>query len=230
MSTADSPAKPSLPETSAQAVPLGVRLVHVAWMSILLGLIMELVIIAVVTIDGSSGDGTSFFTDAVQKVTWSSLVCVGLALGTAASGAVRAPVMGLIGLLMAPLAFTLARMLHNAALQLMHVAPRAAAVSTPSVLWLAVIKAVEFGALGFAAGLLARNTSNQLRSHVLLGLAVGLIFGGILLVYTAGASDPALAKAKLVGLGLNELLYPIGCSMILYAAGSAGRLSQAIDA
>jgi hypothetical protein len=221
-----SAAEAAAPASNAEEMPLGVRLLNVAWMSILLGLVMEFVIIAVVTIDGSSGGGASFLTDAMQKVSWSFLVCVGLALGSIAARAARAVVMGLLGLLAAPVAFTVARMANKAATQLLGVVPQPT-TSTPSVVWLAAIKAAEFACLGFAVGWLAGKTWGNLRAHLAVGLSVGLVFGGIVLAYTISASDPTPPTAKLVGLALNEVLYPAGCALILYAAGATGsRLAQ----
>jgi hypothetical protein len=227
MSAADQPAPAPTAANESDFTPLGLRLLNVAWMSILLGLVMQLIIVAVVTYAGSSSNGASFLVDAVQKVSWSFLVCVGLALGSVAARAVRAVVMGVLGLLAAPVAFTVARMTNKAATQLMGVVPPTMAAA-PSVMWLAVIKALEFACLGFAVGWLAGKTWGNIRAHLAVGLAVGLVFGGIVVAYTLGASDPKPPAAKIVGLALNELFYPAGCALILYAAGVTGsKLAQA---
>jgi hypothetical protein len=221
MSAAESSADASAIDTAQEPLSLGVRILHVAWMSILLGLAMEVVIIAVVTIYGSPGGGASFMTDALQKVSWSFLVCVGLAIGSAAAKAIRAVAMGLLGLLAAPVAFTLARALNKAASQMLGVLPPPSA-ATPSVMWLAAIKAAEFACLGFVSGWLATKAWATLRTHFALGLTVGLVFGGLMLAYTISASDPKPSTAQLVALGVNEVFYPVGCALILYAAGAAG--------
>jgi hypothetical protein len=83
---------------------LGNVLVRVAWLAILLGMGMEILILLPQAGFGVLPGLESVFKDLAGKVTWSTLVCAGLAAGTAASRA-RAPLMGLFGFLVAPLAF-----------------------------------------------------------------------------------------------------------------------------
>ena len=66
----------------------------------------------------------------VQKISWATIVCVGLALGRAASAA-RAPLMGLMGLLAAPLAFNVARTLHQGTTKALQISAEVAVASTP---------------------------------------------------------------------------------------------------
>jgi hypothetical protein len=87
---------------------LGQRLLHVAWMSIGLGVAMELILVLLAAGFGKSPAVEAVAADTVQKVSWSSLVCIGLAVGTTASK-LRLPLMGLAGLLAAPFAFNTAR-------------------------------------------------------------------------------------------------------------------------
>ena len=51
-----------------------------------------------------------------------------------------------------------------------------------------------------------------------MGLGVAIVFGGAAVGYTVNVSSPAPATGKVVALGLNELLYPIGCALVLYAS------------
>src|SRR5262245_6922896 len=85
-----------------KGVVLARRLLRVAWMSILLGLGVELLLVIIAAIFGAMTGAAPLIADAIQKVTWSVLVCSGIALGTAASKSARAATMGLLGLLSAP--------------------------------------------------------------------------------------------------------------------------------
>src|SRR5215203_2249612 len=104
----------SLPVLSTEGAQLARRLLMVAWMSIVLGLVIELLLIIVTAVFGTIGDAKPFVADAAQKVSWSMLVCVGLTLGTAAAPSIRALATGFLGLLSAPLAFMVAKMVHRA--------------------------------------------------------------------------------------------------------------------
>ncbi|MBA3839628.1 MAG: hypothetical protein H0X55_04930 [Thermoleophilaceae bacterium] len=75
-------------------------------------------------------------------------MCGGLALGTAVSK-LRAPVMGLLGLVSAPAAFNVARSLHDGTAAALDV-PSAAGGA--SVLLVAILKGVEYGCLGALIG------------------------------------------------------------------------------
>jgi hypothetical protein len=58
-------------------------------------------------------------------------------------------------------------------------------------------------------------------AHAGLGLLVGTVFGGTLVAVTL-AFVPATPVAALVLQGINELLFPVGCSLVLFSAGALG--------
>ena len=91
---------------------LGATLLRAAWLAILLGFIMEALLLMFAAGFGILPGFKPIAADLVRQVSWSTFVCVGLALGTAVSQA-RAPLMGILGLLAAPLAFTLSRSIHQ---------------------------------------------------------------------------------------------------------------------
>src|SRR5918995_4212069 len=79
---------------------LGSTLFRVAWLAILLGFAMEaLLLLFTAGFEILPGLGP-MVAELIGKVSWSAIVCAGLALGTAASKA-RAPFMGLLGFLFA---------------------------------------------------------------------------------------------------------------------------------
>jgi hypothetical protein len=199
------------------------RLLQVAWMSILLGLLVELALVIVRAAFGESVGAKPIVADAVQKVSWSVLVCSGIALGTAAARSVRAVTMGVLGLLSAPLAFAVAKAAHKAAAQGLgfDIAPG------PSPLVMATIKGLEFAFLGAAVGWLSTKAWAGMREHLLAGLIAGIVFGGGLVAYTLGTATEPPPTMTIVTLATNELIYPIGCAVVLFAAGALGaRLAE----
>jgi hypothetical protein len=187
---------------------------RVAWWAVLLGLTMEALVMLAGAGFGASLVPPTFAADTMQKVSWSFIVCVGLALGAVAS---RSPVTTLpfAGLIAAPLGFAAARAVHKG----MSEAVSAGGGGVPApVVTLAVLKAVEYGVLGFALASLARRRDLGARPHALIGLAVGVVFGGAAL-----AIQPRAALATQVARAVNEVLFPVGCSLVLYAAHALRR-------
>jgi hypothetical protein len=135
------------------------RIFHAAWMSILLGLLIEIALLVTAVGFGKAERLSPFIADLAGMMSWSVLVCVGLAIGSAAAG-LRGPVMGLLGLLSAPAGFALAKAAHKSAAQALDVA------------------------------------------------------------IAAAAPPPAFA---LVSRGVNEVLFALGCSIVLYAVSALGR-------
>jgi len=166
----------------------------------------------------SSGMG-SIVADLVGNVTWSVFVCCGLAVGTAVVKA-RVPVMGLLGLLAAPIAFEVSRALHKGTLEAMSTAGGGSEVLPPILVGL--IKALEYGCLGLAIAWVSQRPWGGAAAHVAVGLLVGLVFGGIIVTLTMGSTPPPPA-AEALSVGVNEVIFPIGCSLILFSAGALGQ-------
>src|ERR687890_1423350 len=219
----------SVPQQNVQASPatsdgtggsLGSTLFRVAWLAILLGFAMEALLLLFTAGFGVFPGLKPIAADLVRQVSWSTIVCVGLALGTAVSNA-RAPLMGILGFLAAPLAFTVSRSLHQGAVKTLEIAGSGA--DAPPVLLLAVLKAVEYACLGLVLGWIGRRAWGGLSAHVATGLFVGLVFGGTIVALTYQLSPEPPATAALVSRGANEVLFPVGCSLVLFAATAMGQ-------
>lgn len=216
------PAPAPAPEAPAPATggELWRKLLRVAWLSIGLGVTLEVLLLTLAAYAGTQGDSPKpFIADLTQKVSWSFLVCVGIAFGTTATKA-RSTVMGILGLISAPVAFTSAKSLHEAVSSALGLAGGAAGGLSPFVL--AALKAVEYGVLGAAAGTLAKRRRASLATHLGLGALIGVVFGGTII----GLGVAAGAKADLVSLlsrAINEVLFPVGCSLVLYASEAIGK-------
>src|ERR671916_1891556 len=125
-----------------QASSLGATLLRVAWLAILLGLIIEVLLLVLGGALGEVLGVRPIVADLVRSISWSVFVCVGLAVGTAVAKA-RVPLMGFLGLFSAPLAFEVSRVLHKGTLEALAVAGGGGNDLSP--LLVAAIKALEYG-------------------------------------------------------------------------------------
>lgn len=198
-----------------------VKILHVAWSSILLGIALEVVLLLITQYYGTGKGVRPFFADVIQKVSWSSIVCVGLALGTAAVK-LRAPIMGVLGLVSAPLGFYAAKALHKGATQALAIVS-AAPLASPSPLVLAGIKGLEYAVLGVILGLITRRGNASVMLFVGIGLVVGVIYGGYILHLMVAINGAPLSDSVFYSRSVNELLFPVGCSLVIFAAESLGR-------
>jgi hypothetical protein len=188
----------------------------VAWLAIALGLAMEALLLLLGASFGELLGVKSIVADLAKNLSWSLFVCTGLAVGTAASQA-RAPAMGLMGLLAAPVAFEVSRVVHKGTLEALEISGGG---DTSPVL-VAVIKGFEYGCLGLAVGWLGRRPWGGAAAHAAAGLAVGLVFGGAIVALTV-PSGAQMSVADLVSRGVNEVLFPLGCSLVLYTSVNLG--------
>ena len=189
-------------------MPLRQKLIHAAWMAIVLGIIMQLLVFA------TRGSSTAtFLRDTGGKIAWSSIVCFGVAVGASASAKLRTRAMGLAGFISAPVAFAVARIVQKALSQ-------AASSGGPlrDVLLLALLKALEYGGFGLVTGWLSSEGFSRAQHYVITGAVTGVFFGGLITaVINAGTG------AKALPIAMNEVLFPIGCSMVLYLSGLLAR-------
>jgi hypothetical protein len=97
----------------------------------------------------------------------------------------------------------------------------AGAASGVSPGWLALIKGLEYACLELVLAGLSRRATASWRAYAGTGAAHGVIFGDALLV-TLISGNPAMPVAARVTTGLNELLFPLGCSLAIYATSRLG--------
>ena len=131
-----------------QAPDLGATLLRVAWLAIILGLAMEVLLLVLGGVVGDALGLKPFVADLVRNVTWSVFVCAGLAVGTAVVKA-RAPLMGFLGLVSGPLAFEASRAFHKGTLEALAITGGGDDLSPVLV---AIIKGIEYGCLGLGVG------------------------------------------------------------------------------
>ena len=214
------PQQTTATEADAPAAGLGATLLRAAWLAILLGFVMEAILLLFAAGFGIFPGLETIATDLVRQVSWSTFVCAGLAIGTAVSQA-RVPLMGIIGLLAAPLAFSISRSLHQGTVKALEVAGSGS--DTTPVLALALLKAVEYGCLGAAIAWVGGRSWGGLVAHVAAGLVIGIVFGGAIVALAYSTAPEPLATPAIVSRSVNEILFPVGCALVLFSATAVGK-------
>jgi hypothetical protein len=210
---------PVLPAASAAptGAPLWRKLLRVGWMSVALGFTIEILLLALAATHALPKLAPAA-ADLAQKVSWATIVCVGLAVGNTA-GKRRSDRMGLLGLISAPIGFHVARAAHKGVGQALGLV----AAGGGSTFVIAGLKALEYGILGATIGGLGnRGGRPNLRVHLLTGAAIGAVFGGAIIAVLVRAAPQAPTAVDLAAKAINELLFPVGCSFVLWAAEALG--------
>jgi hypothetical protein len=189
-------------------------LLRVAWLAILLGLLLQLTMLLVAAGLGAATSSRTLLAETFKTVSWSLLVCVGVALGRVAAKG-RLPLEGITGLLAAPLALTAANAVQKG------VAEAVDATGVPAgtpPLWVLAIKAAEYACLGLALEWIGQRAWHSALGHLAVGLMTGVVFGGVFLAAVVQSAPTPLSTPSLLARGLNELLFPVGCALVVFIA------------
>jgi hypothetical protein len=207
----------------SQPVPAGAlasQLFAAAWMAVALGFALEgLTALGAFTL-GRSTSLQVFFASVGQKVGWGTIVCVGLAFAKAFKPK-DAGAAAWAGMLAAPLAFTLARAIHKGLAQALGL--DVASTAPALLVLLTSIKALQYGVLGSSLARLDELETATLSSYLRTGAWVAILFGGATLAATALFSPVSASAGAWLARGINELLFPMGCALVLFVASVAGR-------
>jgi hypothetical protein len=198
------------------------RMAMVAWLSILLGLAMEGLSLAGRASIGSYPTLVQITTELTQGITWSFFVCAGVGLGATLSRA-SAALGGLIGLISAPIAMGLAKGSQKVMVSALGAAEKPVIVS---LMTLGAMRALEYGLLGWMLARLAARQEQRMSRFVLAGALAGVVFGGsitLLTINLAAAKNIVMAPPQVIATTLNEVVFPIGCSLVVYFAILVGR-------
>ena len=90
----------------------------------------------------------------------------------------------------------------------------------PGPIEMATLRALEYGLLGGLVGWVSRQVWSGFKVHAGLGLLMGLFAAAFVTMRSVSAGANVLT---LVVKGLNEVLFPLGCAIVLYAAAALGR-------
>src|SRR5215213_1232777 len=201
------------PKAAAASGPWA-TLLRVAWLAILLGILLQLALLLVAVGFGTAPSPGPLLAETLKTVSWSLLVCVGVALGRVAAKG-RMPLAGVTGLLAAPLALTAANAVQKGVAEAVNAAGVPAG---PAPLWVLAIKAAEYGCLGLALSWVGRRAWSSALGHLAVGLMTGVVFGGLFLMVVVQSAPTPLSTPSLLAKGLNELLFPVGCALVVFIA------------
>jgi hypothetical protein len=197
-------------------------MVMVAWLAILLGLVMQGLSLAGRASVGTHPTLAQIAVELSQGITWSFFVCAGVGLGIALAKA-RAALGGLLGAITAPLAMGLAKGSQKVMGSALGAADKPVIMS---LMTLGLLRAVEYGLLGWALAWLVSRQESRAWHFVLAGALAGLVFGGSitwLTIAIATAKDMVMAPPQMIATALNEMAFPIGCALVVYMALKVGR-------
>lgn len=187
-------------------------LLKVAWLSVGVGLLMQGLSLAMTVLGGGHLPQKVAVIGAVSRVSWSTLVGLGVATGLSVPRA-SLPGAALWGLVSAPLAFHAARAAQQAVAFALGMDPAGAPPAL--LLWGGTaLKGAQYAALG--GGLWWLNTrAAGPREYASLGLGCGLAFGGGQVALKVHVS-PLAEVAELLPLTVNELVFPVLCALVVY--------------
>jgi hypothetical protein len=191
------------------------KLLVAAALSVALGLFVQAVVMLAVQKWPANP-----LAETAQKITWSTVVCSALAIGTSLRKALPG-VVGLLGLVTAPAAFFAAKATQKA----LSAGASAAGPAVPDALETAAVKGVQYLVFGVLIVLVA--SKRGWKSHAAVGLLVGAL-GAVWIHYRlVTANDPAPASPVLLARALNEVVFPLGCALVLWIAGRLGAAARA---
>ena len=206
-------AAPESPAPPPPAQPLWLRrLLFAAVASIALGLVIQVLVMLAMRKWPANP-----LAETAQKITWSTLVCSALAIGTTARKALPG-VLGVMGFIAAPGAFYAAKAVQKSLSQ----AASGAGPTVPTALELAIAKAIEYGIFGLLIALVASKPGRTIRTYLAIGASLGVAFTIYLLIRLT-SNDPRPAGPALAARAVNELVFPIGCALVLWAANRIGK-------
>ena len=136
------------PKTESKVAELATTLMKSVWWAIALGLLIQVVIMVVNHVSPDK----KLIPEVGQKVSWSVLVCSAMAIGNSVARA-RPMLLGLIGVLAAPIAFNTARIVQRG----LSAGGSAAPQTIPAAMELSVAKGLEYAVFGMLIAYAAKS-------------------------------------------------------------------------
>lgn len=196
------------------------KLALVALLSIALGFAVQAVILLLILSEASLGAGA--VVGVAQGVTWSFLVCSGVSIATSLSKG-RPMLAGVLAFLVAPLALAAAKAAQKVMTGWLGAAEKQAVLSLGTI---SVLRAVEYGLLGWLLGRLVTAGRTGFWTYGGVGALVGIVFGGAITALTwqvAMTDGRPLSTVQLATTGFNEIVFPFGCAVVIYVGQIVGR-------
>lgn len=197
-------------------------LATIALLAVVLGLAIQLLIVVVRVLAGGPMPQLATVADVAGGVTWSFVVCTGVGIGVSVMRA-RAQIVGLLGLVFAPIAVAAAKGSQRLVAAMLELAEQQALLSLGSV---SLIRALQYAVLGFLVGTLAWRGEARLSRYLAAWLGVGLVLGGSAVawqIWLANSLGTPLPPARIAVAAVNDMLFPVGCALVIYCGQLVGR-------
>jgi hypothetical protein len=194
------------------------RILTAAWMAVIAGVAVQLLVIVVRASAGEIIKLPASVAEITQSVVWSTLVCVAIAAGTLASEA-RPRFAGFAGLFAAPIAWAAAKGVQKGVQALLHLQQDQ---FTPLFWAICLWKGVEYGVLGGGLALLVGQPGTRATSYLAFGGLLGLL-GGVVSV-VLNIANAILTRAatlppyRIAGLVAAEVFFAAACCFVIYMA------------
>lgn len=198
--------------TSSIINKLGPALFRAAWLAVLLGISLQLILTVISVIGGKEPKTNTLIVETANKISWSLVTCVGLALGMLLAR-MNLSMVGFAGFLAASLSFTIARAVQmglNEALSI-------ATPGGPFPYTVALIKGAEYAILGIALGWIAKKKAGSVLVMIAAGLTIAVIFSNILMAVAVATAKQPIPSIDVVLRYLNEAIFPVGCTSVIIA-------------
>jgi hypothetical protein len=206
--------------------PASSRIFHTifaaAWMAIILGLLVQLAVFGAKVGAGAKVPGAQLIVDIASGIAWSVIVCGGVAIGTVAAKSAP-PLMGVLGLICAPLAFAAAKGAQRGVAWMMGQPLEQISLLTYQI---GAAKTLEYALLGFVLGTIIRTPRSTLPNHSFIGVGFGFLFAGAIL-WLSFNSGGAMPAPRIAATATNEFIFPIGCSLVIYWVAKLSDLASA---
>lgn len=206
------------PESEAARLAMK-RILTAAWLAVIAGIVVQLIVIAARAWFGGVIQAAGFAAELAQGVSWSIMVCAAIAVGTLASKS-RAALAGWIGFFAGPLAWAAAKGVQKGVQALAGVPQDQLTLLFWSVcIW----KGVEYALLGYGLANLVATATRRVSEYIAFGFLVGLLSACVVIALNVANTDitgAALPPPKMASLFTNELFFAAACSFVIFTAQS----------
>lgn len=217
--------RPASPDPSSAGLLLN-RIARLALLSVLLGFAIQGAILLLLLSGGASARSAA--VQAAGGVTWAVLVCTGVGIGTVLTRA-RPAMAGLLAAAVAPASIAVVKAGQKAMSGWIGAAQSEAVLSLGAV---SLIRAVEYGLLGWLLSRLVAAGRERLDPYLAAGAVAGLVFGSLATILTwraAAVAGEPLTDLKLAATVVNEMVFPMGCAFVIYLGQEVGRSLRVLD-
>ena len=183
--------------------------------AIAMAMVLQFLLIGTRSLLGAAPPKIIKIADLVSGITWGAMVGSALLLGIGALGA-RARSMAILGVVGAISGFAVSGCIYAL------IDPQHAVYFDPlrnQTILIALLKAAEYGFLGYFLGREIDRGSASLNGNLRIGVLIAAVFGGSLIVLAVTQSAVALPLRTGLGLVINELLLPIACAFVAFIVG-----------